>query len=486
MGERGITDPFPKGCLGSERCRIPAILTTPRGTLVAASDARWAHGQDTAGNLETMVARSTDNGLTWERQFVHHFEDVVDGSQRCIYSAGFIDPVLGCDREGTLYLLADMTPAYVGTFAYDGIVCGRESGRHSNGKLALKAGQDISRGENVELNEDTYPYYVGEADGNGYAPVLGIRDHESYEGYLVDEQMYLYRQGTDGVEKVMIPQLDGEGRPTDHMVHGNVFFAAAPLKVYPTFHIVCSISRDDGRTWSAFRSISSQFSQGGFVGVCPGRGISYVPEGADGLEAAGPERMIFPIYDNCRGVEYASAIYTEDQGKTWKRSSYADQTGFRQSGEIIKSSESQVVELPGGILRMYSRNQVDRIGYTESLDGGETWGPYYMEEQLPYCGNCMVSVIRYSRRIDGKVVLVASYPGGDGELYHRVNGIIAVGFYDETEGKVDWRHHYQVNQAPYYYSCLTEFADGRIGLLYEYEEYAMRLEVYEMEEIMEA
>ncbi len=98
----------------------------------------------------------------------------------------------------------------------------------------------------------------------------------------------------------------------------------------------------------------------------------------------------------------------------------------------------------------------------------------------------MISVIRYSRRIDGKVVLVASYPGGDGELYHRVNGIIAVGFYDETEGKVDWRHHYQVNQAPYYYSCLTEFADGRIGLLYEYEEYAMRLEVYEMEEIMEA
>ena len=84
-----------------------------------------------------------------------------------------------------------------------------------------------------------------------------------------------------------------------------------------------------------------------------------------------------------------------------------------------------------------------------------------------------------------------SSPGGQlsgrgRELYHRVNGIIAVGFYDETEGKVDWRHHYQVNQAPYYYSCLTEFADGRIGLLYEYEEYAMRLEVYEMEEIMEA
>lgn len=484
MGERGITNPFPKGCLGSDRCRIPAILTTKAGTLVAASDARWAHGQDTAGNLETMVARSTDNGLTWEQQFVHHFEDVVDGSERCIFSAGFIDPAIGCDREGILYLLVDLTPAYVGTFAGGGIVCGRESGRHANGRLALKAFQDETCGERVDLNEDTYPYYVGESDGNGYAPVLGIRDHVPYEGYLVDEQMYLYRQGTDGIEKVMIPQLDGEGRRTDHLIHGNVFFAAAPLKAYPTFHIVCSISRDDGRTWSKFRLISESFSLGGFVGICPGRGLSYVP-GGEGTGTS-RERMIFPIYDNHRGVEYASVIYSEDQGQTWKRSGYADQTGTRKNGEIIKSSESQVVELPGGILRMYSRNQVDRIGYTESTDGGETWGPYHMEEQLPYCGNCMVSVIRYSRKLDGKVVLLASYPGGDGELYHRVNGIIAVGFYVETEGKVDWKYHYQVNQAPYYYSCLTELADGRIGLLYEYEEYAMRLEVYNMEELMEA
>ncbi len=95
----------------------------------------------------------------------------------------------------------------------------------------------------------------------------------------------------------------------------------------------------------------------------------------------------------------------------------------------------------------------------------------------------MVSVINYSRPIDGKQVLVASYPGGDDQIYHRVNGIIAVGLIDEDTGNVDWKYHYPVNKAPYYYSCLTELPDGDIGLWYEYEEYAIQYRVYTMEEL---
>ena len=131
---------------------------------------------------------------------------------------------------------------------------------------------------------------------------------------------------------------------------------------------------------------------------------------------------------------------------------------------------------------MYSRNMIGEITYSDSLDGGETWSACRREPQLPYCGNCMVSVINYSRPVEGKPALVASYPRGDEQPYRRVNGMIAVGLVEE-DGEVDWKYHYSVNQAPFYYSCLTELPDGDIALWYEYEEYAIRMEAYSMEEL---
>ena len=60
---KSVTDPFPKGCMGSERFRIPAMLTTQKGTVLAACDARWNHGEDSAGNLETVIARSHSSSM---------------------------------------------------------------------------------------------------------------------------------------------------------------------------------------------------------------------------------------------------------------------------------------------------------------------------------------------------------------------------------------------------------------------------------------
>ena len=141
------------------------------------------------------------------------------------------------------------------------------------------------------------------------------------------------------------------------------------------------------------------------------------------------------------------------------------------------------MELSDGTLRMYSRNMIDQIIYADSRDGGETWSPYRREPGLTYCGNCMVSVINYSRQVEGKAVLLASYPGGDGTLYRRVNGVIALGLVEEN-GEVNWKYHFSVNQAPFYYSCLTELPGGDIGLWYEYEEYAIRFVTYSLEEIL--
>lgn len=471
-----MEEPFPKGCMESECFRIPSLLTLRDGALLAVCDARWNHGLDCAGNLETVAARSCDGGLTWERQFVNHFDDVEDGSDRCIFSAGFIDPVTGEDSQGNLYLLTDLCPAFVGCWEVDGIVCGRQNGgRHPNGRLALKDMESYKRAETKELNEDTYPYYAGEPETDGYLPVLCLKDGKSYNNYLLDDEMYLYRREGGQARKVMIPQLDGAGEMTSHMIHANVFYAASPLKAYPAYHIVCRVSRDGGRTWGRMQDISAQIAVSGFTAVCPGRGFSY--------HYQGKERILFPIYDNNLGTEFASAIYTEDQGRTWKRGRRAQETGKLPDGRDVKSSESQLVELPDGRLRMYSRNLAREIAYADSSDGGETWSAYRRDPALAYCGNCMVSFLNYSRPIEGKPALVASYPGGDEEPRRRVNGKIAVGLIGEN-GEVDWKYHYSVNNAPFYYSCLTELPDGDIALWYEYEEYAIRMAVYPLAELM--
>lgn len=471
-----ITEPFPKECMGSRCFRIPAMLTTRKGTVMAVCDARWNHGLDSAGNLETVAARSCDGGISWERQFVNHFEDVADGSDRCIYSAGFIDPILCEDSEGTLYLLTDLCPAFVGGWAVNGMVCGQQNGgRHPNGGLALKEIESYTCAETQELNETTYPYYVGAAGEDGYLPVLRVKDGQPYQGYLLDDEMYLYQRREGVAEKVMIPQLDGQGEKTDRLIHANVFFAASPLKAYPTFQIVCRVSTDDGKTWSRMRFVSGQIGGRGFTATCPGRGYSF--------QYQGKERVLIPIYDNNLGTEFASVIYTEDKGVTWTRGKRAQETGFKENGEYVKSSESQIVEMPGGYLRMYSRNLINQITYTDSHDGGATWSPYKREPALKYCGNCMVSVINYSRPIEGKPALIASYPEGDGEFGHRVNGVIAIGLVGEND-EINWKYHYSVNQAPYYYSCLTELPDGDIALWYEYEEYAIRYLTYSLEELL--
>lgn len=474
-----VTDPFAKGSMGSAAFRIPSMLVTRGGTLVAACDARWEHGKDSAGNLETVVARSCDGGVSWERQFVNHFEDVADGTDRCIFSAGFIDPALAEDSAGNLYLLADLCPAFVGARAVNGMVCGQQNGgRHSNGRMALKDIESCTHAETQELTAETYPYYAGEPDGNGYLPVLRIRDNEPYKAYVIDCEGYLYqRSGAEtAAEPVMIPQLDGNGAETANLIQANIFFAASPIKAYPAFHIICRVSHDEGRTWGKIQDISAQIDCVGFTAVCPGRGYGHMYQGR--------ERMIFPIYDNNRGTEFASVIYTEDCGVTWKRGQRADQTGYTEEGLCVKSSESQVVGLPDGRLRMYSRNMIREVTYTDSFDGGATWGAYQRDPMLSYCGNCMVSVINYSRPIQGKPVLLASYPGGDDELYRRVNGVIAVGLIQES-GEIRWESHCQVNQEDFHYSCLAELADGSVALWYEYEEAAMRYAVYSVQELME-
>nr|NQU94116.1 exo-alpha-sialidase [Bacteroidota bacterium] len=59
------TDLFVRGEDGVNTFRIPALITTNEGTLIAACDARIAHGGDLPNKINLVIKRSVDKGDTW-------------------------------------------------------------------------------------------------------------------------------------------------------------------------------------------------------------------------------------------------------------------------------------------------------------------------------------------------------------------------------------------------------------------------------------
>ena len=54
-----------KGQDGSEAFRIPGLITTSKGTLVAVYDIRWRNADDLQNDIDIGINRSTDKGQTW-------------------------------------------------------------------------------------------------------------------------------------------------------------------------------------------------------------------------------------------------------------------------------------------------------------------------------------------------------------------------------------------------------------------------------------
>lgn len=87
---------YRSGIDGYDTYRIPALLTTTKGTVLAFCEAR-KNGISDAGNIDLMVKRSEDGGKTWSKQLLIWS----DGENTC----GNPAPVL--DREtGTIFLFS--------------------------------------------------------------------------------------------------------------------------------------------------------------------------------------------------------------------------------------------------------------------------------------------------------------------------------------------------------------------------------------------
>lgn len=463
-----FTNPYSAGTGNSKLFRIPSILTLKNGRVIAGGDIRYGNGTDDPANIETVIRYSYDNCQTWsDVVWVNHFNDMEDADHNKAIptSASFCDSAICQDKNGVVYHVCDACPAYMGLWSAG--TYGKGNG-YIDGKLALCDKTSHEKAESTTLDKKHYPYYVDNFNEDGFAPVLRFSDNSSYKNYFVDRFYNIYEKNGEEYSPVLIKQMNKDGSLNDNDVIANIFYAYAPIKIYPTYYLWVRKSFDNGESWSDGKILNLEIGSKGFTGFSPGVGIC--------IEKDGKQRVIFSVYDNNDGKEYTSVIYTDD-GENWKRSKKANQVGATG-----KSSESQMVLLHNNVLRMYSRNTAGFIGYTESTDYGETWSKYTIDESLDYCSNCMFSVINYSKKVDGKDAIILACPSTN----KRKLGVIKIGLYDESN-KVEWKYNKKVtdslNPFSYVYSCITELSDGNIVNLYESDKAEFTLKGYTIDEL---
>lgn len=437
-----ITNPFSSSVsfsvegqtVSSNSFRIPSMVTLADGTIVAAADIRWNTTFD-GGCLDTLVARSSDGGETWEYSVANYLGD--NGNAYNAQSTAFIDSCLTVAPDGkTVYLLCDLYPY----------------------GIALNGDGD-----------QTLPSTdVGFTEA-GYLKLTNS-DHASYDYYLKDG--YIYDSSNTQVVGFTVDAhfnlYDEDGNKVS-----NLFFANSPYKVVRTGFLYLISSADGGATWSAPTLLNLKNDTENVCLASPGSGITT----ADGT-------MIFPVYSYTTQTQKLGFIYSSDNGATWQRSA---------DFNSIWASESAVVEIGEGTLRFFFRNQTSALCYVDYDMNAKAWGGY-VNTGVKTNSNTQLSAITYTKTFNNNQVVLVSCPTGPNEAgsansdgSYRTNGKIFVGVV-AADGTMTWPESvdispvtatgqlsgstYTENQGFFAYSCLTERSDGSVAILYENNQFS--------------
>ena len=105
---------------GSDSYRIPGLVTTKKGTLIAVYDVRYDSSQDLQCNIDIGVSRSIDAGRTWEKMRV--VMDLGEWGGLPQAQNGIGDPAVLVDEEtGEIFVIAVWTHGIGGRRAWTGV-----------------------------------------------------------------------------------------------------------------------------------------------------------------------------------------------------------------------------------------------------------------------------------------------------------------------------------------------------------------------------
>lgn len=431
-----ISDPtslFYSGFMSSNNYRIPALYSTSKGTLIAGIDRRVVNGGDSPNNIDAAVRRSFDNGETWEKQgiIINDYPD-----QASNIDLSFVQD----STNNRIFALVDGFPHGAGLMGGFGTNAYKGTGfKTIGGKKYLYL-----------IDKDKNEYTIRE-EGKVY-------DESGHlSPYTVDEKRNLYYNGQ---------KID------------NYFSSTSPLKPFKTSYLELYYSDDEGKTWTGPIDLNDETKEEWmiFLGTGPGNGIQLKKGPYAG-------RIVFPVYFlNDNNKQASAVIYSDDNGRTWKRGESPNEGRDVGNGQTIfektftssshEITESQVVEMPDGQLKLFMRNYSGYAQIATSFDGGQSWYPEVVTETALIAPYSQMSAIRYNGEIDDKEAVIFSSAS---DPRSRINGTVQVGLVDEngvyengrTKYSFNWKYQQLIKEGHFGYSSLTQLADGNIGLFYE-------------------
>lgn len=432
---------------GINTYRIPALLKTDKGTLIAGADERRLQFADW-GDIGMVVRRSQDGGETWgDRITISNLRDNPDAKDKTAPSPLNIDMVLVQDPETKrIFSVYDMFPEGKAVFG-----------------MPAKPEKAYER-----IGDKTYQilYKTGE---KGYYTI-----RENGEVYNSKNQKKDYHV-------VVNPKKLGYSDKGDLYkgkdLIGNVYFAQStknPFRVANTSYLWMSYSDDDGKTWSAPKDITPGIRQDWmkFLGTGPGTGIVLRTGKHKG-------RILVPAYttnsiSHLGGSQSSRLIYSDDHGVTWHAgeapndnrpvgNSVIHSSNMNNSG--AQNTESTVLQLNNGDVKLFMRGLTGDLQVATSKDGGVTWEKTI--KRYPEVKDAYVQMSAIHTMHDGKEYIILSNAAGPGR--ERKDGLVHLARV-EKNGELTWLKHNLIQGGEFAYNSLQDLGDGEYGILYEHSE----------------
>ena len=423
--------------------RIPALLKTDKGTLIAGADERRLHHSDW-GDIGMVVRRSDDKGKTWgNRIVISNPRDNEKARNPEWPSPVNIDMALVQDpKTKRIFAIYDMFLEGKAVFSLPG-----------------KAPQAYE-----QIGDKVYQILYKQGDAGRYT----IR--ENGEVFDPENRKTEYRVVVDPKKPAYSDK--GDLYKGEELI-GNIYFEYSDKNIFRvsnTNYLWMSYSDDDGKTWSAPKDITYGIRKDWmhFLGTGPGTGIAL---------HSGPYkgRLVIPAYTT-NNVSYLSGsqssriIYSDDHGETWHAGEAVNDN--RPIGtQIIHSStmnnpgaqntESTVVQLNNGDLKLFMRGLTGDLQVATSKDGGATWEKdvkRYADVKDVYVQMSAIHTVQ-----NGKEYIILSNAGGPG----RYNGLVHLAQV-EANGDLTWLKHNLIQSGKFAYNSLQDLGNGEFGLLYEH------------------